>query len=480
MAQENPITPREKDFSEWYGDVIAAGELADYAPVKGCMVIRPNGYGIWENIQGELDRRIKDTGHENAYFPLLIPKSYFEKEAEHVEGFAPECAAVTHGGGKPLDEPLYIRPTSEAIICTMYGKWVKSWRDLPVLINQWANIVRWEMRTRLFLRTAEFLWQEGHTAHETHGEAEAEVLKMLDVYADLAENVLAVPVLKGRKTPAERFAGAKETFCIEAMMQNGWALQAGTSHDLAQTFAKAYGIQFQGRDGTNQLAWSTSWGVSTRLVGAVIMVHGDDAGVVIPPKLAAVQAVVLPIPGKTEEEAKAVREGAAAMLADLRAAGVRARVDDRDNLRPGAKHYDWERRGVPVRIEFGPRDAKAGTCVVVRRDVRGKNPAPVAGIGAAVAALLETVQGEMLARARKWMGERTYACDDYGRFRTEIETKPGFYRMRWCESGECEAKVKDETKATIRCIPLDGAADPGACVVCGKAAPRRVIWARSY
>jgi prolyl-tRNA synthetase len=480
MAQENPSTTREKDFSAWYGDVIAAGELADYAPVKGCMIIRPNGYAIWEFLQRELDDRIKATGHENAYFPLLIPRSFFEKEAEHVEGFAPECAAVTHGGGKELEEPLYIRPTSEAIICTMYGKWVKSWRDLPVMINQWANVVRWEMRTRLFLRTAEFLWQEGHTAHETHAEAEREVRAMLDVYADLAENVLAIPVLRGRKTPAERFAGAKETFCIEAMMQNGWALQAGTSHDLGQTFAKAYGIQFQGRDGALQHAWSTSWGVSTRLVGAVIMVHGDDAGVILPPKLASVQAVILPIPGKTPEETKAVADGAAAMLADLRAAGVRARVDDREHLRPGAKHYDGERRGIPVRIEFGPRDAKAGTCVVVRRDVKGKNPLPVAGIGASVASLLVTIQREMLERARSLLDARTYPCDDYAAFRKDIEAKPGFYRMRWCEAGECEAKVKEETKATIRCIPLGEADEPGPCVVCGKGAPRRVVFARSY
>jgi prolyl-tRNA synthetase len=480
MAQENPITPRAKDFSEWYGDVIAAGELADHAPVKGCMVIRPNGYAIWENLQRELDRRIRDTGHENAYFPLLIPKSFFEKEAEHVEGFAPECAAVTHGGGKLLEEPLYIRPTSEAIICTMYGKWVKSWRDLPVLINQWANVVRWEMRTRLFLRTAEFLWQEGHTAHETHEEAALEVTRMLDVYADLAENVLAVPVIRGRKTAAERFAGAKETFCIEGMMQNGWALQAGTSHDLGQTFAKAYGIQFQGRDGSNSLAWSTSWGVSTRLVGAVIMVHGDDAGVVLPPRLAGVQAVVLPIPGKTEEDAKAVRDGSGRMLADLRAAGVRARLDDRDNLRPGAKHYEWERRGVPVRIEFGPRDAKAGTCVLVRRDVPGKTPAKVEGLGVAVGALLETIQREMFERARKWRDERTYACDDYGRFKADIETKPGFYRMRWCEDPDCESTVKDETKATIRCLPLEEPDDAGPCVFCGKPSPRRAVFARSY
>jgi prolyl-tRNA synthetase len=348
------------------------------------------------------------------------------------------------------------------------------------MINQWANVVRWEMRTRLFLRTMEFLWQEGHTAHETHGEAQREVRTMLDVYADLAENVLAVPVVRGRKTPAERFAGARETFCIEAMMQNGWALQAGTSHDLGQTFARAYGIQFQGRDGTNQHAWSTSWGVSTRLVGAVIMVHGDDAGIVVPPLLARIQCVVLPFPGKTDEEAKTVREGAARMVADLKAAGVRVRLDDREHLRTGAKHYEWERRGVPVRIEFGPRDAKTGSCVVVRRDQPGKNPMPTAGLGQAVAALLETIQGDLLARARARMVERTYGGDDYGVFKREIEEKPGFYRMRWCESPDCESLVKNETKATIRCIPLDAPEDPGPCVVCGKPAPRRVIWARAY
>jgi prolyl-tRNA synthetase len=480
MAQENPITPRTKDFAEWYGDVIAAGELAEHAPVKGCMVIRPNGYAIWENIQRELDRRIKETGHENAYFPLFIPKSYFDKEAEHVEGFAAEVAAVTHGGGKLLEEPLYVRPTSEAIICTMYGKWVKSWRDLPILMNQWANVVRWEMRTRLFLRTMEFLWQEGHTAHETEAEARAEVLKMLDVYADLCENVLALPVLKGRKTAAERFAGAKDTFCIEAMMQNGWALQGGTSHDLGQTFAKAYGIQFQGRDGSNQLAWSTSWGVTTRLVGAVIMVHGDDAGVVIPPRVAAVQAVVIPFPGKTEEESKAVRDGASAMVSDLAASGVRVRLDDRDNLRTGAKHYEWERKGTPVRIEFGPRDAKAGTCVVVRRDVKGKSPEQVAGLGGRVASLLETIQKEMFDRARAWRDEKTHACDDYEAFKTKIEADPGFYRMRWCESGDCEAKIKNETKATIRCLPLGEPDDAGPCIACGAKAPRRAVFARAY
>jgi len=480
VAQENPITPRATDFAEWYQDVVAAGELADYAPVKGCMVIRPNGFAIWENLQRELDQRIRDTGHENAYFPLLIPKSYFDREAEHVQGFAPECAAVTHGGGKPLEEPLYIRPTSEAIICTMYGKWVKSWRDLPVMINQWANVVRWEMRTRLFLRTAEFLWQEGHTAHETREEAEREVRTMLDVYAELCESVLAVPVLRGRKTAAERFAGAKETYTVEAMMQNGWALQGGTSHDLGQTFAKAYGIQFQGRDGTLQHAWSTSWGVSTRLVGAVVMVHGDDAGVVIPPRLAQVQCVVLPIHGKTDEEAAAVREGSARIVADLKAAGVRVRLDDRENLRPGAKHYEWERRGVPIRIEFGPRDAKAGTCVVVRRDEKGKSPAPVEGLGKPIAALLSKIQGEMLARARKWRDERTHACDDYAGFKGEIDANPGFYRMRWCGSAACEASVKNETKATIRCLPLDEPDDSGPCVVCGASAPGRAVFARSY
>jgi prolyl-tRNA synthetase len=479
MAQENPIATRAADFAAWYGDVIAAGELAEHAPVKGCMILRPNGYGIWENIQRELDRRIKDTGHENAYFPLLIPKSFFDREAAHVDGFAPECAAVTHGGGKELDEVLYIRPTSEAIICSTYAKWVKSWRDLPILLNQWANVVRWEMRTRLFLRTAEFLWQEGHTAHETHEEARAEVARMLDVYADLAESVLAIPVLKGVKTASERFAGASDTWCIEAMMQNGWALQAGTSHDLGQTFARAYGIQFQGRDGTNQLAWSTSWGVSTRLVGAVIMVHGDDAGIVLPPRVATTQVVILPIPGKTDADRAAVAAGVERMRADLKAAGLRVRVDDRDNLRPGAKHYEWERRGVPLRVEFGPRDAAAGTCVVARRDTGTKSPDRVEGLASRVAALLDAMHGDMLAKARAFRDARTFAEDDYASFRTRIEGG-GFFRMRWCGGAACEAKVKDETKATIRLLPFGEPDDAGPCAACGAPAPRRAVFARAY
>ncbi|MHC4923728.1 MAG: proline--tRNA ligase, partial [Planctomycetota bacterium] len=372
MAKQKSLTTRADNFADWYGEVIAAGDLAEHAPVKGCMVIKPNGFAVWENLQRELDDRIKATGHENAYFPLFIPQSYLEKEAEHIEGFAPECATVTHGGGKELDEPLYVRPTSEAIICTQFGKWVESWRDLPILINQWANIVRWEMRTRLFLRTSEFLWQEGHTAHETAEEAHEEVLRMLEVYRELAEDVLAIPVIKGEKTASERFPGARETWCIEAMMQNGWALQAGTSHDLGQLFAKAYGIEFQGREGGLQHAWSTSWGVSTRLIGAVIMVHGDDKGVVLPPKVAGKQVVLLPFPGKTDEDKALVNDGIDNIVAELNAAGVRVKVDDRDHVRTGAKHYHWERRGVPMRIEFGARDAKEGKCVLVRRDVEGK------------------------------------------------------------------------------------------------------------
>ncbi len=479
MAQESPITPRAKDFAAWYGDVVAAAELADYAPVKGCMVIRPGGYGVWENIQRELDRRIKDTGHENAYFPLLIPQSFLEKEAEHVKGFAPECAVVTHGGGKALEEPLYIRPTSEAMICTMYGKWVSSWRDLPILVNQWANVVRWEMRTRLFLRTLEFLWQEGHTAHETHAEAAVEARKMLDVYADLAENVLAVPVLTGRKTDAERFAGADVTYCIEAMMQNGWALQSGTSHDLGQTFAKAYGIQFQGRDGTNQHAWSTSWGVSTRLIGAVIMVHGDDSGVVLPPKVAGTQVVLLPIPGKTDADNAAVKTGLDRMAAELKAAGIRLKVDTRDNLRPGAKHYEWERRGVPVRVEFGPRDAAQGTCVLVRRDEKTKAPARLEGLARTVADLLDVVQASMLKKARGWRDARTRVLDDYDCFKKDVEGG-GFFRMRWCGDAKCEERVKEETKATIRVLPFDEPDDSGPCAVCAITAPRRAVFARAY
>ncbi len=473
------IAKRADDYAQWYLDVIAEGQMAEHSMVRGCMIIKPWGYGIWERIQRELDDRIKASGHENAYFPLFVPKSLLDKEAEHVEGFAPECAVVTHGGGKELEEPLFVRPTSEAIICTTYGNWVESWRDLPILINQWANVVRWEMRTRLFLRTMEFLWQEGHTAHETHDEAAAEVQTMLDVYADLAENVLAIPVIKGRKTAAERFPGAIDTYSIEALMQDGKALQAGTSHDLGQNFAKAYDISFQSRGGEMEYAWSTSWGVSTRLIGGMIMAHADDDGLVVPPLLAPLHAVIVPI-YKGEEEAAALREDVDGMVTALRAAGVRVKADVRDHLRPGAKFFEWEKKGVPVRIEYGARDKAAGNVVVKRRDNGEKQIVPRGDVAGVVAALLVTIQSDLLARARARRAERSYVVDDYAEFRSRI-VDGGFFHMRWCGDVSCEARVKDETKATIRCIPNEGDEDAGPCVVCGKGADGvRAVFARAY
>ena len=473
------IAKRADDYAQWYQDVIAEGQMAEHSMVRGCMIIKPWGFGIWERVQREMDDRIKATGHENAYFPLFVPKSLFDKEAEHVEGFAPECAVVTHGGDKELEEPLFVRPTSEAIICTTYGKWVESWRDLPIMINQWANVVRWEMRPRLFLRTMEFLWQEGHTAHETHEEAAAEVQTMLDVYADCAENVLAVPVVKGVKSESERFPGAEDTYTIEAMMQDGKALQAGTSHDLGQVFAKAYGIEFQGRDGNMQHAWSTSWGVSTRLIGALIMTHGDDDGLVIPPKLAPTQVVIVPI-FKGDEEAAAIKPDVDAMVAALRAEGVRVKADLRDHLRPGPKFFEWEKKGVPLRVEYGMRDKASGNVVLKRRDTGDKQILPVGDLADTASALLDTIQVEMLERARARRDAMTFTTDDYDDFKGRVGDG-GFYHMRWCGSAACEAKVKEDTKATIRCMPLEAEADPGPCVVCGGAAEGvRAIFARAY
>jgi prolyl-tRNA synthetase len=473
------IAKRADDYAQWYQDVIAHGQMAEHSMVRGCMIVKPWGYGIWERVQRELDDRIKETGHENAYFPLFVPKSLLDKEAEHVEGFAPECAVVTHGGGKELEEPLFVRPTSEAVICTTYGKWVESWRDLPILINQWANVVRWEMRPRLFLRTMEFLWQEGHTAHETHEEAKAEVATMLDVYADLAESVLAVPVIRGAKSESERFPGAIDTHTIEAMMQDGKALQAGTSHDLGQVFSKAYGIEFQGRDGNMEHAWSTSWGVSTRLIGAMIMTHGDDDGLVVPPMVAPTHAVIVPI-YKGEEEAAALKDDVDGMVAALRAAGVKVKADFRDNLRPGAKFFEWEKKGVPVRVEYGARDKADGNVVVKRRDNGEKQVLPIGDLASVVPQLLCTIQGDMLARARQWRDERTFEVDSYDDFKSRIDDG-GFFHMRWCGDAACEAQVKEDTKATIRCLPHGADADPGPCVVCEKASDGvRAIFARAY
>ncbi len=475
------LTKRSEDYSRWYTDVIRDAELADYAPVKGCMIIRPYGYAIWESLRDALDAMIKETGHVNAYFPLLIPESLLKKEAEHVEGFSPECAVVTHGGGKELEEPLYIRPTSEAIICSTYAKWMNSWRDLPILVNQWANVVRWEMRTRLFLRTTEFLWQEGHTAHETEAEAREEVARMLEVYRRLAEDVLAMPVLKGIKSRSETFAGAVETWAIEAMMQDRRSLQAGTSHFLGQNFARAYGMQFQGRGGALELAWSTSWGVSTRLIGGVIMCHSDDLGLVLPPRVAPVQAVIVPIYHSDDDRAALV--GAAKNLGDaLRGAGVKVKVDDRDHLKPGAKFFEWEKKGVPVRIEIGPRDLAAGSAVLIRRDLgkAGKTSMGFDAIPREAPGLLAAIQKSLFDRALALREAATVEIDAYDAFRDRLNGELGFVRADWCGNAACEAKVKDETTATVRVIPADGQAKTGACVVCGAAANSRPVWARAY
>jgi prolyl-tRNA synthetase len=475
------MTKRSEDYSRWYTDVIREAKLAEHSPVKGCMIIRPYGYAIWEAIQRALDDMIKATGHENACFPLFIPESLLTKEAEHVEGFSPECAVVTHGGGKELEEPLYVRPTSEAIICSTYAKWMNSWRDLPILVNQWANVVRWEMRTRLFLRTTEFLWQEGHTAHETGEEAMEEVLRMLECYRALAEDWLAMPVLLGKKSESERFAGAVETFAIESMMQDRRALQAGTSHFLGQNFAKAYDMQFQGRSGELEYAWSTSWGVSTRLIGGLIMSHSDDFGLVVPPKVAPIQAVVVPIYKSDDDKAGVV--GKATEIGDaLAAAGVRSKVDDRDHLKPGAKFFEWEKKGVPVRIELGPRDIESGSAVVVRRDTgkEGKESISIDALAARVPEMLTDLQQALFDRAKARLDAETYDIDEYGALTERLNGDLGFVRADWCGSEACEAKVKEDTTATIRVIPEEGEGIEGSCVVCGESATLRPVWARSY
>jgi prolyl-tRNA synthetase len=477
------ITPRSKDFPQWYLDVIRAAELADHSPVRGCMVIRPNGYAIWERMQAELDRRIKETGHRNAYFPLFIPQSFLQREAEHVEGFAPELAVVTHGGGKKLDEPLVVRPTSETIMYEMFSKWIMSYRDLPLLLNQWANVVRWEMRTRLFLRTTEFLWQEGHTAHATEAEAEEETLRILDVYTDFVETELALPVLRGRKTDAERFAGALRTYSIEAMMQDGKALQAGTSHNLGQNFAKAFNVRFQDPDGQMQHVWMTSWGVSTRLVGALIMAHSDDQGLVVPPRLAPLGAVLVPI-WKSDEEKRQVLEASNAILESLRPI-TQVQIDDRDQLRPGWKYAEWEARGVPVRIEVGPRDVAQRQAVLVRRDTREKTVFPVDGLPAALADTLKAMQKDLFDRARMFREAHTTPIDEYDKFREFLIESQGFALSHWCGDPACEAQVKEDTKATIRNLPLEklersSPGDAGRCIRCGRPSPYPICWAVAY
>jgi prolyl-tRNA synthetase len=497
------ICSMNEDFSRWYGDVIAAAGLADYSPVKGCMVIMPHGYALWENIQSELDRRFKETGHVNAYFPLFIPQSFLEKEAMHVEGFALECALVTHSGlerdtgpdgevrliprGK-LEEPLIVRPTSETIIGHSYAKWVQSWRDLPLLINQWANVVRWEMRTRLFLRTTEFLWQEGHTAHETEKEAQEETLKILDLYAEFAENEMALPMIKGMKTDAEKFPGAQTTYCIEGLMKNGWSLQAGTSHNLGQNFARSFEIKFQSREGREEYAWTTSWGVSTRLIGALIMGHSDDDGLILPPRLAPVKVVIVPI--YKDEDRRTVLEAASRYHRELKKAFRPGEVvlDDRDQMRPPQKFFEWEQKGVPLRLEIGPREVEQRKIVVKRRTDREKLTVGEQFLSRQVLKLLEQFHQDLYKRGLDYRAANTHPATDYGKFKKEIAEKPGFYVMAWDGDPETEARVKEETKATIRAIPLNG--DDTAALegrienlkdpVSGKPAKHKVIYARAF
>jgi prolyl-tRNA synthetase len=471
------ITPRSKDFSAWYLDVVRKAELADYSPVKGCMVIRPYGYAIWELLQQALDARIKATGHVNAYFPLFIPDSLLTKEAEHVEGFSPQVAYVTHAGGEELEEKLVVRPTSEAIIGTMYAKWVQSWRDLPILINQWANVVRWEKKTYPFLRTTEFLWQEGHTAHETETEAEDETLKILDLYAEVCESVLAMPVVKGRKTESEKFAGALRTYSIEALMGDGRALQAGTSHNLGQNFAKAFDITFQARDKTVQHVWGTSWGVTTRLVGGVIMVHGDDSGLVLPPAVAPYQAVIVPIGRDNWRDT--VLPTALQIQSQLRAAGIRVTLDERDE-RPGWKFAEWEMRGVPLRLELGPKDIEKSAVMIARRDTREKQSQPMAGLTEAVRGLLDDIQRNLFERAIKFRDEQTQRVATYDTFKQAMDGRPGFVIAPWCGAAECEAQIKTDTQATIRNMPLNGGSPGGNCIRCDNPATAEAWFAKAY
>src|SRR5213593_4494675 len=461
------ITPRSQDFSKWYLDVVRRAELADYSPVKGCMVIRPYGYAIWELIQQAFDTEFKRTGHVNAYFPLFIPESLLNKEAEHVEGFAPQVAYVTHGGGEELEEKLVIRPTSEAIIGTMYAKWIQSWRDLPILINQWANVVRWEKVTRPFLRTTEFLWQEGHTAHETHDEAEAETLMILDLYASVSESVLAMPVIKGMKSESEKFAGALRTYSIEALMGDGRALQAGTSHNLGQNFAKAFDITFQARDKSIQHVWGTSWVVTTRLVGGVIMTHGDDSGLVLPPRVAPYQVVIVPIGRENWRET--VLPKALEIQRGLAAAGIRVTLDERDE-RPGWKFSEWELRGVPLRVEVGPKDIEKSQVLIARRDTREKAGVPMEGLPDRLRAMLDDVQRVLYERAVSFRQEHTQRVDSYAAFKEVMDGRPGFVIAPWCGSADCEAQIKAETQATIRNMPMDGGSPGGRCNHCDAAA----------
>ena len=486
------LTKRSENYSQWYNDLVVKADLAEQSPVRGCMVIKPYGYAIWEKMQHILDSKFKETGHVNAYFPLLIPKSYLSREAEHVEGFAKECAIVTHyrlknapdGSGvivdpeAKLEEELIIRPTSETIIWSTYKNWIHSYRDLPILCNQWANVMRWEMRTRLFLRTAEFLWQEGHTAHATQEEAEAEARRMLEVYADFAENYMAMPVIKGVKSANERFAGALNTYTIEALMQDGKALQSGTSHFLGQNFAKAFDVQFVDKNNKLDYVWATSWGVSTRLMGALIMSHSDDNGLVLPPHLAPIQVVIVPI-YKNDEQLRHIDERANAIAATLRSMGISVKYDNADNKRPGFKFADYELKGVPVRLVIGARDLERGEIEVMRRDTLEKSTRPIEGIEEYVKDLLEEIQNNIYTKALNFRDKQTITVDTYDEFKEKIE-EGGFILAHWDGTTETELKIKDETKATIRCIPFDGDTTPGKCMVTGRPSARRVLFARAY
>ena len=482
MAETKALTTRAADFSAWYNELIARAQLADYSPVRGCMVIRPNGYAIWEQMQQALVGMFKETGHQNAYFPLFIPQSFLAREAEHVEGFAPELAVVTHGGGKELEEPLVVRPTSETIIYSMFGKWIQSYRDLPLLINQWANVVRWELRTRLFLRTTEFLWQEGHTAHATEAEAEEETIRMLGVYRRFAEEWMAMPVITGRKTEGERFAGALRTYAIEALMQDNKALQAGTSHNLGQNFARAFEVTFQTAEGGLDHVWSTSWGVSTRLVGALIMTHSDDAGLICPPRLAQWQVVIVPI-HRTDQERADVLATTERVLRELRAGGIRTHLDSREGLKPGAKYYEWEARGVPLRLEIGPRDVAAGTAMLARRVGAKKEPVSLVGIVPRIESEMAQMQALLLDTALA----RREAASIRGATRAQLvermEGEGGFVYGGFCGDAACEAEIKEQTKATIRVLPDEefrSPEAPAACLWCGRPSQAEAVWAKAY
>ena len=493
MAKE--ITSRQQDYSQWYNDLVLKGGLADYSAVRGCMVIKPYGYALWENMRDQLDRMFKDTGHQNAYFPLFVPKSLFEAEEKNAEGFAKECAVVTHyrlkndpsAKGKlivdpeaKLEEELVVRPTSEAVIWNTYKDWIQSYRDLPILINQWANVVRWEMRTRLFLRTAEFLWQEGHTAHATKDEAMIETVKMLDVYAKFAEEFMALPVIKGVKTESERFAGAEDTYCIEALMQDGKALQAGTSHFLGQNFAKAFDVKFLNKENQQEYVWATSWGVSTRLIGALVMAHSDDDGLILPPKIAPLQVVIVPIFNKDAEAKKKIDETAGRLMRELKDIGVRVKYDDSDNSRPGWKFAEYEMKGVPVRIAIGARDIENNVAEVARRDTKEKQTVSLEGMAGYVGGLLNDIQQAIFEKAKAYRDAHIPPANSWDEFEKILDEKGGFVSAHWDGSAETEDAIKEKTKATIRCIPLDNEQEEGKCILTGKPSRQRVLFARAY